>query len=88
MMERLLQLGINGDITRWVESFLTDQVQCVRMNRVLSSPSIINTGVPQFILYTNKCRSNISGHVTIKFANDTAMWVGYGISMKTAARLG
>ena len=76
-----MQLGVHSDVIRWVESFLTDRVQCVRVNEAVSSPIITNTGSPQgstispvlFTLYTNECRSNTQEHVTIKFADDTAI---------------
>ena len=32
MMERLWQLGVNANIIRWGESFLTERAQCVRVN--------------------------------------------------------
>jgi len=78
MMERLGQLGVNPNLIRSVESFLTQRTQCVRENKVVSS-QIMTT--PQgsvtlpvlFTLYTNECRSNTSEHLTIKFADDTAI---------------
>lgn len=81
MMERLGQLGVNPNIIRWVESFLTERTQCVRVNEAVSSPIMTNTGSPQgsvispvlFTLYTNECRSNTPEHLTIKFADDTAI---------------
>lgn len=81
MMERLLHLGVNANIIRWVESFLTERTQCVRVNKAVSSSILTNTGAPQgnvispvlFTLYTNECRSNTADHVTIKFADDTAI---------------
>jgi len=66
MMERLGQLGVNLNLIRWVESFLTERTQCVRENEVVSS-QIMTT--PQgsvispvlFTLYTNECRSGDEG---------------------------
>lgn len=31
LMERLFKLGVNSRLIRWVESFLTDRLQCVRV---------------------------------------------------------
>lgn len=38
MMDRRLLLGLNANIVRWVESFLTDRIQYVRVNEVVSLP--------------------------------------------------
>lgn len=80
MMDRLLHLGVNANIVRWVESFLIERIQYVRVNEA-SSPIVTNTGAPQgsvispvlFTLYRNECSSNTTDHVAIKFADDTAI---------------
>ncbi len=81
LMERLFKLGVNSRLIRWVETFLTSRVQCVRVNSVLSSPIVTNTGAPQgstispvlYTLYTNECRGFSSDVFNIKYADDTAI---------------
>lgn len=75
------RLGLNGALIRWVKSFLTDRSQCLRINSVLCSPIITNTGAPQgstispvlFTLYTNECVGMSCNVFTDKYADDTAI---------------
>ncbi len=81
LMERLNKLGVKSRLFRCVESFLTSRVQCVKVNSVLSSPIVTNTGAPQgstispvlYTLYTNECRGFSSDICNIKYADDTAI---------------
>ncbi len=79
-MERLFKLGVNGRLIRWVESFLTSRIQCVRLNSVLSSSIVTNTGPHWevrspvlYSIYTNECRGSSSDVFNIKYADDTAI---------------
>lgn len=40
-------MGVNTNIIRWVESFLIERVQHVRVNNVTSLPIMTNTGALQ-----------------------------------------
>ena len=74
-------MGVNTNIIRWVESFLTERVQHVKVNKAISLPITTNTGAPQgsvispvlFTLYTSDCRSETDDTCIVKFADDTAI---------------
>ena len=66
---------------KWVESFLTDRSQSVRVNAAVSSPITTNTGAPQgsvisailFIIFTNACNLNLDYVFNVKYADDTVI---------------
>ena len=81
LMETLRDMCIDANIIRWVESFLTERVQHVKVNKAISLPITTNTGAPQgsvispvlFTLYTSDCRSETDNTCIVKFADDTAI---------------
>ena len=40
-------MGVKGNITKWLRSFLTDRQQQVAVNGVLSQMAPVKSGVPQ-----------------------------------------
>lgn len=60
--QRLINLGVNGDLIWWIKDFLLNHPQKVVVNDMVSKTIIVNTGVPQgtilspflFLLYTNE----------------------------------
>ncbi len=74
LMERLSQLNVNSTIIKWVESFLIDRSQCVRVSSAVSSPIRTYAGGSSgehyppvlFTLYTDECRSNSSDILNVK----------------------
>ncbi len=65
----LTKLTQPSSICQWINSFLTDRQQLVRLGKYTSSTRVIITGAPQgcvlspllFSLYTNHCTSNDRG---------------------------
>ena len=47
LLDKLKQLNVNPFIIKWYFSFLTNRVQCVKINEAKSDPEHISTGVPQ-----------------------------------------
>jgi hypothetical protein len=82
LLAKLNCLGIRGVTNKWVESFLRNRRQVVKITHsegtVFSDECIVNKGVPQgasispilFIIYTNDLASKVTeGHLTT-FADD------------------
>ncbi len=65
LLPKLTQLSVPTSVCQWINSFLTDRQQLVRLGKFLSSTRTISTGAPQgcvlspllFSLYTNDCTS-------------------------------
>ena len=75
------KLGIEGDILTWIESFLSNRRQRVRINNSYSDYADILSGVPQgsvlgpilFILYINDLPMHANSRSNI-FADDTKIF--------------
>ncbi len=63
LLQRLIDLGVNGGIIHWIRDFLSDRPQRVLVNGSVSDEIVLNTGAPQgtifspflFSAYTNAC---------------------------------
>ncbi len=78
LQNKLTQLSVFSSVCQWINSFLTDRQQLVRLGIFSSSTRTISTGAPQgcvlspllFSLYTNNCTSLSSSW---SFAYDTTL---------------
>ena len=81
LYEKLLALGVDLSISRWINDFLTNRSQQVRLGSHLSDPRVTNIGAPQgcvlssflYLLYTNDCISTNPTIRVIKYADDTTV---------------
>ncbi len=81
LQNKLTQLSVSTSICQWINSFLTDRQQLVRLGKFTSSTRTISTGAPQgcilspllFSLYTNDCTSKDPSVKLLKFADDTIL---------------
>ncbi len=81
LQPKLTQLSVPNSICQWINSFLTDWQQLVRLGTFSSSTRTISTGAPQgcvlspvlFSLYTNDCTSKDPSVKLLKFADDTTV---------------
>ncbi len=81
LAKRLAGMGIDHGLICWLMDFLTDRLQNVRVNGVLSDILLSSTGSPQgcvlspllFSLYTNECQCHYKGRNIFKFADDSAI---------------
>ncbi len=79
LLPKLTQLSVPTSICQWINSFLTDRHQPVRLGKLSSSTRTISTGAPQgcdlspllFSFYTNDCTSKDLSVKLLKFADDT-----------------
>ncbi len=75
------QLSVPTSVCQWINGFLTDRQQLVRLGKFSSSTRTISTGAPQgcvlspllFSLYTNDCTSKDPSVKLLKFADDTTL---------------
>ncbi len=81
LQNKLTQLSVPTSVCQWINSFLTDRQQVVRLGKFSSSTRTTSTGAPQgcvlspllFSLYTNDCTSKDPSVKLLKFADDTTL---------------
>ena len=80
LIEKLQNLKVPSEITRWILDFLTDRRQRVKIDDTFSPEISSNTGAPQgcvlspflYITYTNNCKCQ-GNCICVKFADDSAI---------------
>ncbi len=81
MIKKLLDLNVDSNIVLWIQSFLTNRTQQVKLNSTISPFLSTNTGAPQgcvlspvlYTIYTNDCRAIDTDNLIIKYADDTSI---------------
>ena len=81
LYDKLHLLSIDPSMCYWLLDFLLQRSQVVKMNSIVSSTIIMNTGTPQgcvlspllYSLFTNDCVSHHSSVPLLKFADDTTL---------------
>ncbi len=81
LLPKLTQLSVPTSIYQWINSFLTDTQQVMRLGKYTSSTRTISTGAPQgcvlstllFSMYKNDCTSKDPSVKLLKFADDTTL---------------
>ena len=78
LLRKLEGYGISGNCLRWIESFLTDRKQLVKVDQARSGTNSVVSGVPQgsvlgpllFVIYINDLPDNVNSSIFL-FADDT-----------------
>ena len=81
LVDKLRQMTVKSSLILWIQNFLSNRTQRVKVLDKLSESITINTGSPQgcvlsaplFILYTNDCKATRDGVKIVKYADDTAI---------------
>ncbi|CAH8868563.1 unnamed protein product [Trichobilharzia szidati] len=81
LLVKLGSLGINKVVTDWIQDFLKDRRQRVRVNGVSSTWESVKSGVPQgtilspllFLIYVNEIPSVVNSSCLL-FADDIKIW--------------
>ena len=81
LMEKLKAYGIDGDILSWIQAFLADRSQVVKVNGEESFPAPVISGIPQgsvlgpllFVIYINDLPETVKSQVFL-FADDTKVF--------------
>ena len=80
VLDKLLDMGVNGQVYDWIEAFLTDRIQYVTVNGFESDPQPVISGVPQgsvlgpliFLVLVGDIDKDTSIETKVKsFADDT-----------------
>ena len=81
LVKKLLDMDVNSRIILWINSFLTQGEQQVRINSTVSPRLVTNTRAPQgcvlspllYTIYTNDCVAMSPNKTMIKYADDTCI---------------
>ena len=80
VLDKLLDMGVNGQVYDWIEAFLTNRIQFVTVNGFESEPQSVISGVPQgsvlgpliFLVLVGDIDKDVSSDTNVKsFADDT-----------------
>ena len=79
LLQKLKKLGVGGEVGRWIGNFLIGRKQLVSVNRKLSEPSEISSGVPQgtilapllFLVYISDIGDNVTHSNLTSYADDS-----------------
>ena len=47
LLNKLISYGISGNLLFWIQAFITNRSQCVRVGSTLSSSCLVSSGIPQ-----------------------------------------
>ena len=85
-MIKLFSYGISGNLYLWIEAFLTNRSQSVKINSFLSTPCPVSSGVPQgsvlgpllFCCFINDVTDQIDPTASTKlFADDIKLYTSF-----------
>ena len=82
LLAKLSKLGICGKLHKWIEVFLNNRIQRVRVDGHLSDPKVVKSGVPQgsvlgpllFLIMMLDIDASTSYAKLGSFADDTRVW--------------
>ena len=81
LLYKVKQYGITENVLGWIESFLSNRTQAVRINETMSDTAPVTSGIPQgsvlgpllFVIYINDLTENISSSMRL-FADDSSLF--------------
>ena len=84
LLDKLACIGVNQQLIRWIECFLTRRTMQVSVSGALSDPVSVTSGVPQgsvlgpvlFLIYVNHTVSQLKSKYMI-FADDIKLYLAH-----------
>jgi len=81
LIQKMHTIGINDQVLKWTESFLSGRTQCVALEGSISSACAVTSGVPQgsvigpclLLIYINDLPDYTRSSVRL-FADDTVIY--------------
>ena len=81
LLTKLEGYGVQGNLLRWLSTFLTNRNQVISLNGIYSKPMDVISGVPQgsvlgpllFLLYINDISDNVESNI-LMFADDLKLF--------------
>ena len=79
VLRKIAAMGIDGNLLKWIRSFLTQRYQSVSVNGVLSDPQEVISGVSQgsvlgpliFLILISDIDGDVIDSIVKSFADDT-----------------
>ena len=83
LLQKLANLGVGGDVLRWIRGFLTNRWQAVKVNSSVSEPAEVVSGVPQgsvlgpllFLIFVADIDLELQHAKSSSFADDTRILI-------------
>ena len=93
LLFKMTQLGLDGNIFKWVKDFLTERTIQVRVGTELSSVRRLENGTPQgsvispllFLIMMNDIPESANGVKLSLYADDSATWKSGGNKQRHTA---
>ena len=95
MIQKLQNYGVGGNLLRWLEAFISDRRQRVRVNGAFSEWASVTSGVPQgsvlgptlFVIFVNDLPSDLDSGVRL-FADDAKVYSNVSTALGCATLQG
>ena len=94
LLAKLSSIGIQGQLLRWCESYLSHRIQKVVIGGQESDDSLLTSGVPQgsilgplfFLVYMNNLPENLNCQVRM-YADDVTLMIHYNDPLQAKTQL-
>ena len=85
LLKFLFEMGLRGNVGRWLRNYLTNRKQCTQANGSVSKLNNLTYGVPQgsmcgpllFLLYINDLSNILDNSKVSLYADDTVIYVSH-----------